>query len=94
MLMYQPMRISESGSARANITFNAALLGFVVCISGLNPTAARAAVIITGIRLEALEDPGLPGGNGPGLFPANGNFMRWNQSVGDCRVTSFLAMTN
>lgn len=30
---------------------------------------------ITGFRLEALEDPSLPGGNGPGLFPANGNFL-------------------
>jgi len=30
---------------------------------------------ITGIRLEALEDPSLPGGNGPGLFPSNGNFV-------------------
>ena len=29
---------------------------------------------ITGLRLEALEDPSLPGGNGPGLHPANGNF--------------------
>ncbi len=30
---------------------------------------------ITGFRLEALEDQTLPGGNGPGLFPANGNFL-------------------
>jgi hypothetical protein len=30
---------------------------------------------LTGIRLEALEDPSLPGGNGPGLFPRNGNFV-------------------
>ena len=30
---------------------------------------------ITGIRLEALEDPSLPGGNGPGLFARNGNFL-------------------
>ena len=30
---------------------------------------------ITGFRLEALEDPSLPGGNGPGLFPDNGNFL-------------------
>ena len=30
---------------------------------------------ITGIRLEALEDPSLPGGNGPGLFERNGNFL-------------------
>jgi len=29
---------------------------------------------ITGIRLEALEDPSLPGGNGPGLHLSNGNF--------------------
>jgi hypothetical protein len=29
---------------------------------------------ITGLRLEVIEDPSLPGGNGPGLFPANGNF--------------------
>ena len=30
---------------------------------------------ITGFRLEALEHPNLPGGNGPGLFPENGNFL-------------------
>jgi serine/threonine protein kinase len=30
---------------------------------------------ITGIRLEAIEDPSLPGGNGPGLFPRSGNFF-------------------
>jgi hypothetical protein len=30
---------------------------------------------ITGFRLEALEDPSLPGGDGPGLFPDNGNFL-------------------
>ena len=30
---------------------------------------------ITGVRLEALEDPSLPGGNGPGLFERNGNFL-------------------
>ncbi len=29
---------------------------------------------ITGLRLEALEDPALPGGNGPGLASGNGNF--------------------
>lgn len=30
---------------------------------------------ITGLRLEAIEDPSLPGGNGPGLHVANGNFL-------------------
>ena len=30
---------------------------------------------VSGIRLEAMEDPSLPGGNGPGLFPRNGNFV-------------------
>jgi hypothetical protein len=30
---------------------------------------------ITGIRLEALEDPSLPMGTGPGLFERNANFV-------------------
>ena len=30
---------------------------------------------ITGIRLEALKHPSLPGGGGPGLYPASGNFF-------------------
>ena len=30
---------------------------------------------ITGIRLEALEHPSLPGGGGPGLYPPSGNFF-------------------
>ena len=30
---------------------------------------------ITGLRLEAMEDPSLPGGDGPGLHSANGNFL-------------------
>lgn len=30
---------------------------------------------ITGLRLEAIEDPSLPGGNGPGLHVNNGNFL-------------------
>ncbi len=30
---------------------------------------------VTGVRLEAMEHNSLPGGNGPGLFPRNGNFQ-------------------
>lgn len=37
-------------------------------------TAATALTGITGVRLEALEDPSLPYG-GPGRWPGNGNFV-------------------
>jgi len=42
---------------------------------------------LTGIRLEAMEDPSLPGGNGPGLFPRNGNFVLSELVRGCCART-------
>jgi hypothetical protein len=44
-------------------------------------TAQTALTGITGIRLEALEDPSLPF-NGPGRWPGNGNFVLSEFEVG------------
>ena len=48
----------------------------VTAATGIYTVGYAAAVQhITGIRLEAIEDPTLPGGSGPGLFTRNGNFL-------------------
>lgn len=50
---------------------------------------------ITGFRLEVLEDPSLPGGDGPGRQPENGNFVLTGFEVSALagRVTNVLIPT-
>jgi hypothetical protein len=50
---------------------------------------------ITGFRLEVLEDPSLPGGDGPGRQPENGNFVLTGFEVSALagRVTKVLIPT-
>ena len=64
------------------------LAGGVTAAQGIY-TVSYAIVVqdITGIRLEAFEDPSLPGGNGPGLFPVDGNFLLTEMTL-DVPVTA------
>lgn len=65
----------------ANGTTLTTLGDFSILASGLSPatdvytiTAATSLTGISGVRLEALEDPSLPT-SGPGRFASNGNFV-------------------
>jgi hypothetical protein len=71
---------SPSVSGPAGMTFTtladqSILAGGVIAAQGVYTVNYTTGINgITGLRLEALEDPSLPGGNGPGLHLANGNF--------------------
>lgn len=73
--------LNPSGFVSANGATLTKLGDFSILASGANPspdtytiTAPTTLTGITGIRLEALEDPSLPY-NGPGRFGENGNFV-------------------
>lgn len=71
---------SPTVSGPAGMTFTtladqSILAGGVIAAQGVYTVDYTTGISgITGLRLEALEDPSLPGGNGPGLHLANGNF--------------------
>jgi hypothetical protein len=64
-----------AGMTFTNLVDDSILAGGVIATQGIY-TVSYSTVVnnITGLRLEAIEDPTLPGGNGPGLHTANGNF--------------------
>jgi hypothetical protein len=71
-----PLTALATGGATLNMQGDNSILA-----SGTNPAASVYTITatttqnnITGIRLEALEDPSLPS-NGPGRQPTNGNFV-------------------
>src|SRR4030095_10868960 len=73
-----PTNPTVSGPAGMTFTMlpdNSILAGGTTAAQGAYTVSYSTAVSgITGIRLEAIEHPSLPG-DGPGLFPRNGNFL-------------------
>jgi hypothetical protein len=71
-----------AGMTFTNLIDGSILAGGVIASQGIY-TVSYSTVVnnITGLRLEAIEDPTLPGGNGPGLHTANGNFALAEMTV-------------
>ncbi len=70
-----PVVIGPSGMSFKTLPDNSVLVGGVIPTIGTYSIIYEGPVSdITGVRLEALEDPSLPY-SGPGLSPKNGNFV-------------------
>jgi hypothetical protein len=67
---------TDSGGPVTVLPDHSLLFGGVSPITDVYYIRAYTALTnITGFRLEVLEDPSLPGGDGPGRHPENGNFV-------------------
>jgi hypothetical protein len=70
VVLANPIVSGPAGMSFTTLADESLLAGGVVPDQGIYTVSYFTAVQgVTGIRLEALEDPTLPGGNGPGLFP-------------------------
>jgi glucose/arabinose dehydrogenase len=75
-VLEDPIVHGPAGMAFTTLSDSSVLTGGATASQGIyTVTYATPVSGITGIRLEALEHPSLPGGNGPGLFERNGNFL-------------------
>ncbi len=71
-----PVVVGPTGMTFTSFLDGTILVGGTVAAQGVYEINFSTGVnSITGLRLEAIEDPSLPGGNGPGLHAANGNFL-------------------
>ena len=76
IVLTNPTVIGPAGMTFTTLPDNSVLAGGTTAAQGTYTVSYSTMISgITGMRLEALEDPSLPGGNGPGLFPRNGNFF-------------------
>jgi hypothetical protein len=76
IVLKNPIVHGPAGMTFTTLSDSSVLAGGTTAGQGIyTVTYATPVSGITGIRLEALEDPSLPGGNGPGLFERNGNFL-------------------
>jgi hypothetical protein len=76
IVLTNPTVIGPAGMTFTTLGDESILAGGVIAVQGIY-TVKYSTVVddITGLRLEAMEDPSLPGGDGPGLHSANGNFL-------------------
>jgi hypothetical protein len=76
VVLENPIVLGPAGMTFTTLSDSSVLAGGATAAQGIyTVTYATPVSGITGVRLEALEDPSLPGGNGPGLFERNGNFL-------------------
>jgi len=76
VVLENPSVQGPAGMTFTTLSDNSVLAGGTIADQGIYTVTYSTTVSgVTGIRLEALEDPSLPGGNGPGLFYRNGNFL-------------------
>ena len=70
IVLTNPIVSGPAGMTFTTLADHSILAGGTTAAQGVYTVSYVTAVSgITGVRLEALEDPALPGGNGPGLFP-------------------------
>lgn len=82
-VVLQPLSITTTGTSTFTINPDGSIL------AGGTPQeretytirAQTSAANITGFRLEAIEDPSLPGSQGPGRGPSNGNYVIYSLDV-------------
>lgn len=74
VVLSNPVVLGPAGMTFTTLGDNSVLASGTVPNTGVYTASYSTSLVnVTGFRLEALEDPSLPG-NGPGL-PANGNFL-------------------
>lgn len=82
IVLTDPAAIGPAGMTFTTLADESVLAGGVTAAQGIYTVSYTTAVNnITGLRLEAMEHPGLPGGDGPGLHSNNGNFLLTEMSV-------------
>jgi PEP-CTERM motif len=75
-VLTNPTVLGPSGMTFSTLSDSSVLAGGINPGTGIyNVSYVNNLSGITGIRLEALEDPSLPMGTGPGLYPRNANFV-------------------
>jgi hypothetical protein len=76
VVLTNPVVTGPAGMTFTTLGDNSVLVSGSVPNTGTYTVSYSTSLVdVTGFRLEALEDPSLPGGNGPGLNPTNGNFV-------------------
>lgn len=76
VVLTNPTLTGPAGMTFTTLGDDSILAGGVTAAQGVYAVSYTTAIDnITGLRLEAIEDPSLPGGDGPGLHIANGNFL-------------------
>jgi hypothetical protein len=82
IILTNPVVSGPAGMTFTSLADDSILAGGVIASQGIySVTYSTVINNITGLRLEAIEDPSLPGGNGPGLHTANGNFALAEMTV-------------
>ena len=83
VVLANPVVVAPTGMTSSVLPDGSLLFGGAIPATGVYTLAFPQLLSgVTGIRLEVLEDPSLPFG-GPGLHPANGNFLLTEMEV-DC----------
>lgn len=76
VVLQTPTVIGPPGMTFTTLNDHSVLVGGSIASEGIYTVTYRGIDSpITGVRLEALKHPSLPGGGGPGLYPASGNFF-------------------
>ena len=82
IVLTNPVVSGPAGMTFTSLSDDSILAGGIIATQGIySLTYSTVINNITGLRLEAIEDPSLPGGNGPGLHVANGNFALAEMTV-------------
>jgi hypothetical protein len=75
IVLTNPIVTGPAGMTFTSVADDSILAGGTIAEQGIYSVSYSTLINnISGLRLEAIEDPSLPGGNGPGLHTANGNF--------------------
>jgi hypothetical protein len=76
IVLANPAVVGPAGMTFSTLVDESILAGGVTAPQGIYTVSYSTGVNnITGLRLEAMEDPTLPGDDGPGLHVDNGNFL-------------------
>lgn len=76
IVLTDPAVIGPAGMTFTTLVDESVLAGGIIPAQGIYTVSYSTGVSsITGLRLEAMEHPTLPGGDGPGLHSDNGNFL-------------------
>jgi hypothetical protein len=82
IVLTNPTVIGPVGMTFTTLSVESILAGGLIAAQGTYTVRYSTAVGgITGLRLEAMEDPSLPAGDGPGLHAGNGNFLLTEMTV-------------
>ncbi len=82
IVLTNPAVSGPGGMTFTTLADESVLAGGVIAAQGIYTVSYSTGIDnITGLRLEAMEDPSLPGGDGPGLHSANGNFLLTEMTI-------------